>query len=348
MAISTKILRCNGSCGNCYENTIRKDYDREYNLKAMIKTLRVYLEQEKDKKKDKKKEDQRNVPCIHGGEPLLLSIRDLEKLFKEIRGVYDYTNIQTNGILIKDRHIKLFKKYKTTVGISLDGDTAQLNRGRWNLGGYDEERARKGTDLVIRNIGKLREAGISVSISAVLRKHNADKKNLGEFIRFLMRMQAEFGIRSIRTNAGIVFNEDSDPEELTSEELGYAWRRIFEYTIKDPVRGIQPARDIIDAMFGQDHATCIYGECDPYKTSAEIPIFEGGEIGNCLKTGIAQDGIVALQADHKSDERYRLLENLPQDLGGCKGCEYWQICTAGCPGEAVDNDWRNKTRFCKA
>jgi len=43
-----------------------------------------------------------------------------------------------------------------------------------------------------------------------------------------------------------------------------------------------------------------------------------------------------------------MLQQIPQDLGGCKDCRYWHICYGACPGTGIDNDWRNRGRFCEA
>ena len=45
-------------------------------------------------------------------------------------------------------------------------------------------------------------------------------------------------------------------------------------------------------------------------------------------------------------ERYDLLFSLDQEHGGCKDCKFWHLCYGGCPGAGMDNDWRNRTRFC--
>jgi hypothetical protein len=41
-----------------------------------------------------------------------------------------------------------------------------------------------------------------------------------------------------------------------------------------------------------------------------------------------------------------MLQYIPQENGGCKDCEYWNHCMGGCPVTGIDNDWRNRSRFC--
>jgi uncharacterized protein len=127
MSLSVKTLDCNGFCGNCYESIIRKVCGNNQNNLDIAKMIRVFREAEKLPANQRKR-----APAIHGGEPLLLSLSDLESLFKEIYRIWGRTSIQTNGILLSQAHFDLFCTYKTSVGISIEGVTAQANRGRWN------------------------------------------------------------------------------------------------------------------------------------------------------------------------------------------------------------------------
>jgi len=84
--------------------------------------------------------------------------------------------------------------------------------------------------------------------------------------------------------------------------------------------------------------------------------------GNCGKTWAAVgDGTPFLQGPSNNSEynddqdRERILKNLPgapetegPDLGGCKGCRYWKVCNGGCPSAGIDEDHRNRTRWCES
>jgi hypothetical protein len=58
---------------------------------------------------------------IFGGEPLLVPEPVLEELLAFGKERFGTNGIQTNGTLINDRFIELFKKYSVQVGISVDG-----------------------------------------------------------------------------------------------------------------------------------------------------------------------------------------------------------------------------------
>ncbi len=340
MGISIKVLNCDGHCKSCYENRIRHIHSFfPYDIDSIEKTLKQELSKDIN--------GNHNVPTLHGGEPLLMAVNDMERLFSIIYDKYGQTSIQTNALSLNENHIKLFKKYKTSIGISIDGDTAELNRGRWNDKVFSDEYIQKQTDKVMANIKRCKEVGLSVSVISILRKYNASPKNLSKFLGFLLRLRDEYEIFWVRTNEGIVYDENQRAEEeLTPEELGLAFTFLASVCFGDKRLMWSPYRDIVDGMLGGKNVVCIFTECDVWHTTAEVPIYYLGSVGNCLKGGGAVDGLQVLQADDIGKERYLALSQIPQELGGCKGCKYWNICKAGCPGEGTNNDWRNKTRFC--
>jgi uncharacterized protein len=316
MSLSIKVLDCNAGCQSCYENKIRENYNNKYDKKKIIETLN----QEMGKYKQ---------VTIHGGEPLLIGFLDLKEMLRVIYKKFKSTGIQTNLLLLKKRHISYFQKYNTHVGVSIDGDTLEMNQGR----GYDPAK-------VIDNIKWLKDSGIKMSIIIVLRKYNAGPDNIDRLIKFLKRLKNEFGITDIRCNPGIVYDESLRiDEELLPYDLGFTYIRLFDFLMNENDMSLQPTRDFIDGMMGYNDMT----ECDPYNTTAEVTIMHDGSMGNCLKSGTALDGVASIRTNKYSNVRSEILKQTD-----CKDCKYWFICHGGCPGAAIDNDWRNKTRFCES
>jgi len=337
--ISIKPIECNGYCASCYEAKIRETgfYPR-FDFCALKEALKKLIEQLKPDSE---------VPCLHGGEPLLIPKNQLEELLRIVYQRFGRTSIQTNGLLIDDDHIELFKKYKTAVGISLDGDTPELNYGRLNALNLSPEKRIELTLRVIKNIAKLRDANVNISIICLLRRYNALPDKIPELLRFLFRLRDEFGIFSVRLNEAIVYDEKLRPqEELTGKELGQAWIVIYEAMKTDCRFDWRPPLDFVNKLLGKP-AVCVLNQCDVWSTAAEVCIIGDGSLGCCLHGGAAIDGIQALRAEKSGVERYEILPQIPQDEGGCQGCHFWLYCYGGCPGAGIDNDWRNKTRFCE-
>jgi uncharacterized protein len=315
--------------------------DTEFDLQKVKKTL-IELTNRKEKIEP---------PNFHGGEPLIIGHDNLESLAKIIFDKWGRNNIQTNGILIDDRFIEIFKRYNFHVGFSIDGDTPELNRGRWNMHDESEKFIEKMTGITMINLRDCANAGLRSSVISVLRKHNiGDAKRLNGFIKFLDRLETEYGIYNVKTNPCIGYTDKAiKDDQPTNTELTNAFFRLFDRTISHYKRLTQPFRYIIDMLiYGNNNTQCGFWDCDPFYTTAEIAINHQGIMTNCLKSGCAIDGIQSLRADKKSSIRTKVLKQIPVENNGCKDCPYWFLCMGGCPGEGVENDFRNRTRFCQS
>lgn len=313
-------LDCNMRCAYCYEHDTRSlGRHRYYDIDAMMKTARELYEATRDD------------ICLHGGECLLMAKQDLERFLRESYRICGRSSLQTNASLIDDDHIRMFKKYKTSVGVSIDGPWP-LNRGR-----ADEA----GTNFIIANIATLKEAGLYVGPIIVLSKFNATSELrplLKSFILTLKSMQIEGG----RLN----FVETQPDMELSPEEAKEAYLDLADFMLSEPGLNYQPFRDIIDNLCGFGLGTCIFTQCDFYATQAGKAVMGDGSLSSCLKT--AKDGVPFIQAKETMTMRYDVLQAIPKEDGGCGGCRYWRICYGGCPSAAEKDDWRNKSRYCEA
>jgi len=332
MGLDIKTLACNASCASCYENTIRHcGAGPQMDFERMIDTLKARIGDYPS-----------STPALHGGEPLLLGKRKAERILQVVYEAKEQTGIQTNGLLVDDEWIEIFLKYRTNIGVSLDGDTPLLNAGR----GASQAQ----TDRVMASIRKMKMAGLSVSVISVLRKHNAAENRIGLFIDFLRRLADDCYIYYVRTNPGIAFTTETiETEQLGDAEMGLALCRIAEVCMSDKRFKWQPVRDVIEMMAGyQGRSTCNFAGCDVWHTESETPILADGSLGNCMKGGGALDGIANLRADNKTNVRSEALRQIDTDDGGCGGCQWWDFCHGGCPGAALNDDYRRKTRFCYA
>src|ERR1700688_954682 len=109
-------VRCNIACHYCYQQPQRDagNVARGYDLAVMKQAI----------------EEEGGPFTLFGGEPLLLSVRDLEDLWAWGFERFGRNAVQTNGVAIDENHIRMFKQYNVTVGISIDGP-GELNDLRW-------------------------------------------------------------------------------------------------------------------------------------------------------------------------------------------------------------------------
>ena len=328
-------LLCNFNCLYCYQHTIRPE-DQIIDHDAVEKTIRRLWEEGGGKGEDGKlKLNEDGIYCgpkviLHGGEPTTLPRDIFEKNLKLAYELTGVSGIQTNGYLIDNEFIELFKKYKTSVCISIDGSWP-LNEFRGV--GTSKER-KKQTLKILRNMDLLQEAGINVSVIAVIHKANATgdrKEMMMEWIKSLDRRKI-----SGRLNICVSGNPKLD---LTVKEATEFYTEMFDYMMLNAIRGWSPYRDIIASLRREREVVCIFRECDPYCTKAANSVMFDGSTGVCLK--IHHDGKRYIRHSKYSSIRSKIL--LETD---CKDCKWWEHCYGGCSGTAIDFDWRNKDRFC--
>src|SRR5262245_63404502 len=97
-------VKCNLRCQYCYQNPKREagNVNRAYDIQRMKAAIT----------------EEGGPFILFGGEPLLLPLEDLEELWAWGLQQFGGNGVQTNGTLISDAHIELFKRYHVRVGIS--------------------------------------------------------------------------------------------------------------------------------------------------------------------------------------------------------------------------------------
>lgn len=310
-------IACNLSCEYCYQDSMRdagnintpRNWPR---AKAQLEKLGSSF-------------------AVFGGEPLLAPIEHLEEVWKFGLDRFGSNGIQTNGVLITETHIELFKKYRVGVGISIDGP-GELNRARVK---HDSDTAK-----TMHAIKRLCEDGYPPSLIVTIHR-----KNTYDIFK-LIAWFAELGTMGVRyINLHNLEIEKGMPDlSIPQDEEIAAFLSIYEWS-KTTTMNVTPFSDIAKLLTEENPAvSCIWNHCDPLTTDAVQGINPDGSRSNCGRTN--KDGINWVKADKPGFERYRILRATPQQYGGCQGCKYFAHCKGQCPGTAIDGDWRNKTVHC--
>ncbi len=345
---------CNLGCSYCYENPDREMKDewvsREYDIDKILERL----EQWKEKYPNVK-------PGMHGGEPLLVSDEDLDTIFSWIYENYDggRTHIQTNGTMMTDKHVEMFDKYNVHVGISCDGPWP-LNKHRISYTD-DEDTTRLMTKKTHQAIARCRSKGVSVGVITVLHEANAgDDEKFEKLLKWIdglnrMGVQGHF-------NPAIPYEDVQTDISLSGSRLKEVYLQTYEWMKEEEYRFWNPIADYKDNLLGIALGNCTKNRCDVMNAGAAKIIKGDGETTGCGKTwsGVG-DGGAFLQGDSSGNEyddneqRYEILKRTPgpytedaPDMGGCKGCKYWNVCTGGCPSAGMNDDHRNRTVWCEA
>jgi len=309
-------LACNNNCKYCYQKAI-KHFFVEYNIDKVLETAeRVY------------KETKMRPIALHGGEPLIMPLKDIEACLKFAYRHTGESSIVTNGLNINDEIIKLFKKYKTIVDISIDG-LPHMNILRCN---------KEKTERIMKNIELLVQEGVKVFPMTVLHKYNKNPKDLLEFINWLRKI----GINDIHV---MYCRPPEIPTDymLSPEEL----LEVFKFLTKIHISSFDFRVDQVDYFISNLCGSpiindCFMTPCDIFCPERAITILGDGTVTGCMFTNLHIQHFSRLK--EPIYVRYMALRKIPVSDGGCGGCKYWTICYGGCPGSATD--WRMKDWYC--
>jgi uncharacterized protein len=328
VAVAPVGVRCNLQCGYCYEDPLRDagNTGGRYDIAAI---------------KEAVTQEGRGPFLLFGGEPLLLRKQVLRDLWAWGLEQYGANTVQTNGTLIDDEHIALFKRYEVAVGISIDGPE-ELNDARWK-GTF--ERTRAATRRSQATIVRLCEEGIPPSLIVTLHRLNATEDTLPRLEEWF-RSLASIGVRRIGLHLLEVESEAARRRfGLSVDENVHAILRLRELRTELPEVEFALLRDIDTLLLGDDaNARCIWRACDPYTTPAVRGVGGQGERTRCSR--VNKDGVDALRDSVEGYERYIALYQTPREFGGCQGCRFFLMCRGQCPGTAMAGDWRNRSEQC--
>jgi radical SAM protein with 4Fe4S-binding SPASM domain len=321
-------VNCNIACQYCYQNPQRdagnlvKTYDIEIMKEAVLSEGGPFV--------------------LFGGEPLLMPTADLEALWAWGLEQFGQNSVQTNGTLIDDEHIRLFKQYQVHVGISIDGP-GELNDARW---AGSLEKTRQATRRSEQAIERLCREGIPPSLIITLHRGNGAADKLGimhDWLRYLESL----GVSSVRLHVLEVESASVGQKyALSVPENIDALISFAELEGELSTLTFDIFKDIENLLLANDdQATCVWMACDPYTTEAVRGVEGHGRRSNCGRTN--KDGIDFTKADTAGYERTIALYHTPQAYAGCQGCRFFLVCKGQCPGTAVDGDWRNRTEHCE-
>jgi uncharacterized protein len=322
-------VACNLACHYCYQNPQRDAGNQRmsYNLEKM--------KQEVERSGD-------GPFTLFGGEPLLIRFEDLEDLLAWGFTAYGRSTIQTNGVLIHDRHIELFRRFKVSVGISIDGPGA-LNDARWH---GTLEKTRQATALVEHAIERLCREYEAPSLIITLHRGNATAEKLPIMAEWMRRLHA-LGIKSVRLHLlEVDHHAVRERLALSSQENIQALLAFADIQKDVPGMHLDLFEEIEALLNGKDGMVgCTWRACDPYTTEAVQGIEGNGTSSNCGRTN--KEGISFIKASTAGYERYLALYRTPQSQNGCAGCRFFLMCRGQCPGTSIDRDWRNRTEHCQ-
>jgi len=319
---------CNIQCLYCYQHPQRDagNIPRSYDMAKMKSAI----------------EAEGSPFTLFGGEPLLLPLDDLEDLWSWGFERYGRNEVQTNGTLITEEHIRLFHQYKVHVGFSIDGP-GELNDIRWHT---DLARTRESTARSLAALKRLCTEGLRPALIITLHRVNACAERLPMLLAWVRELIGE-GVKHFRLH--LLESESEAIRQqygLTAEENTQVLMQFLELNREFPRADFHLFGEMRQLLMGEDRQiSCIWNACDPYTTSAVRGIEGQGQRSNCGRTN--KDGVDFVKTSTPGYERYISLFYTPQASGGCSGCRFFLMCKGQCPGTGIGGDWRNRTEHCE-
>ncbi|GGG12643.1 hypothetical protein GCM10011344_11710 [Dokdonia pacifica] len=322
-------VKCNIRCKYCYQ-------ENERNYEGAIPKIDLDLLKNKLINLDQ-------PFSLFGGEPLLMPINEIEKLFKWGYKRFGVNQVQSNGILISDEHVDLFKRYNVKVGISVDGPL-ELNHARW---AGSLEKTDKASIKTHQAIEKLCDEGIFTSIILTLHKNNASPNLLNKLSDWILNLE-EKGITMVRLHLlevdSLIVREQLALTESESIEALLHFQKLEQNHLKTLTFDIfQEIEKLL--LVDDDNTGCVWHACDPLTTNAVQGLEGNGYLSNCGRSN--KDGVGFLKNKDIGYDRYISLYQTPQEENGCKDCRFFLICKGQCPGTSINGDWRNRSEHCE-
>lgn len=339
---------CNLRCTYCYD----KD-NHNQNVTEIRKKANEKFEQEYDNlQKDFRilfEEEKRPQIIFHGGEPLLIYPKNLDLFCQDLNKSIDNVgySIQTNGTLIDNEVIDLFKKHHfRSIGVSLDGCNERQNANRIFING------KNCFNTVMNKIHLLKDNNIRFGvIMSVGKEHIGSEKELYNFI----------GKENLSCDLRPVFasDEDSVSKVMNDEEYSNFFNRLFDIWFDDDKRivrthGISELYHILKEELVpsyRDHLCSNSDNCFRNFISLDVD----SNLYSCNRLYGVNDfyygNLKNISMDEVMKKADALLEKRNKAINKeCSSCDRLSRCHGGCIAESYDvyKDIEHKTSMCKS
>ena len=289
--------------------------------------------------------------CFQGGEPTLASIEYFEYFIEQVnkyKKEYHNVNysIQTNGLIIDDKWVKLFKENNFLVGVSLDG--FKTNHDSIRIDKFDDHTF----DKIIKNINLLRFNEVDFNILTVLTKGLS--KHPMKLFEFYKRSEFRF-IQIIPCMPSLNNNKEMDEYAISPKDFCEFYKSFFDVWFNEYQKDNYISVGLFDniiPMYANIHpTTCgMLGKCsfqyvvesDGSVYPCDFYVLDEYKIGN-----ICEDTLVDLA---KNKLVMKFIEENKRTCNLCEKCEFKLICNGNCKRLNVcyyDEDYCGYKEFLK-
>lgn len=318
---------CNLACQYCYDinnhsDTIQNIRNRATNKllanqDALLRGIQLLFEGEREK-----------ILIFHGGEPLLIQPDALDEFCSHLdEGVQ--IDIQTNGTLIDQNVIELFRKYRFRVGISLDGCNEFQNSYRLFRNGNSS------FQTVMSKIKLLQDNDIRFGvIMSLSKKHIGCEQELYDFL----------AQHHISSNIRRVFASDQFSDTMTDQEYVDFFNRLYDIWFEDEECLVETRQimelssELENVLVGERTSFCSTSD-DCFRRYISLDV--DGNLYACNRLYGVDDFYYGNVDNISMDDLMRKMNQLlsrriDRIQQECAGCSRIAMCNGGCPAEAYD------------
>lgn len=320
---------CNMACRYCYEGNgnIRCYPDVEeinqifsYNKKTFINFIDQLYQYNCQRL---------TTVILHGGEPLLIRAQLLAEIMEDQKekGHKIKWSIQSNGTLITEEYLKIFKKYNVTVSVSIDGVKEQHDKYRVFKNGNST------FDIICRNIIRMKSYGIKCNALLTITDNNVI--NLKEIYDLFEKYKLNFSFNAL-------YPTGNEEVKLSCDDYVKAICGLFDYWMEkeDSFIVIVPFMQIIEGILHYEYGI---PACSWQKDCGNsfVAIDCKGDLYTCERwignknmcIGHLEEGLInVVTHNNMFSERVNCLLNDQE----CKNCEIFKLCYGGCPANAYN------------
>lgn len=316
--------KCNINCSYCfYNDLVRQRKVVDYGIME-TKTMKSLITKALNN-------SYKSVNFIfQGGEPTIAGI-EYFKMFIELVNQYNKNNIQinysiqTNGLLVTDEFLKLFKENNFLVGLSLDGPKNIHDFNRFDF-------KKRGTfERVMDTTQKLQEENIRFNILSVVTKKHCD--NVTEVYKFMKDNQFKY-LQFIPC----LENLDQSQKHkwsLTNKSYAAFLDELFNHWYGDLRINQAPSIRYFDNLYGiinnfEPESCDMRGIC-----SIQMVVESDGSVFPCDFYATDSYYLGNINTDEleqimNNEKIKKFIENSLKLPEKCQKCKYYKLCRGGC------------------
>lgn len=288
---------------------------------------------------------------FHGGEPLLQKKQDFDEMCDAFRNKLSFLrldlSVQTNGVLIDEEWVSLFRKHSISVGVSIDGNKKDHDKYRVDHKGRGSyERTKKGLEILKeKSMGK-----VPFGVLGVINPQSNGREVYHHFVK-------ELEIKSFDSLLPDYHYESAPPPSEISRFTDFLCE-VFNAWVEDddPSVRVRFLSSVMMSLLGRNSGFLNFGAVKP--DTAAVTISSDGDLSpddtlrsthrNIIHRNAHIDTVTLPQ--FLEDSIFQELAAAKTDLPKtCQECIYKKICVGGEPINRYkkENGFDNPSIYCE-